>query len=94
MMGGGPDGWYGAGHRQGDARWPQAVRVANVAGSSRPARGEQAASDGPGALPRLLHHGHHRHGKTGGMVSVNAWTGAVWYHGWHGTFVAEQEFGA
>lgn len=26
-------------------------------------------------------------GKTYGMLSVNAYTGAVWYHNWHGTFV-------
>jgi hypothetical protein len=26
--------------------------------------------------------------KIDGMLSVNAYTGAVWYHTWHGTFVA------
>src|SRR6266511_3257222 len=26
-------------------------------------------------------------GNVGGMLSVNATTGAVWYHGWHGRFV-------
>jgi len=26
-------------------------------------------------------------GKTYGMLSVNAYSGAVWYHNWHGTFV-------
>jgi hypothetical protein len=26
------------------------------------------------------------------MLSVNATTGAVWYHGWHGAFVAERMF--
>ncbi len=30
-------------------------------------------------------------GKTYGMLSVNASTGAVWYHGWHGTFLKELE---
>jgi hypothetical protein len=33
-------------------------------------------------------------GKTYGMLSVNASTGTVWYHGWHGTFLAEHEFAA
>lgn len=33
-----------------------------------------------------------RNGKTTGMLSVNAKTGAVWYHGWHGTFLSEQQF--
>ena len=27
-----------------------------------------------------------------GMLSVNATTGAVWYHGWHGSFLAERDF--
>ncbi len=26
-----------------------------------------------------------------GMLSVNATTGAVWYHTWHGTFIAEED---
>jgi hypothetical protein len=30
-------------------------------------------------------------GNTVGMLSVNATTGAVWYHTWHGTFIAEED---
>ena len=30
-------------------------------------------------------------GKVVGMLSVNATTGAVWYHTWHGTFVAMED---
>ena len=30
-------------------------------------------------------------GNTVGMVSVNATTGTVWYHTWHGTFIAEED---
>jgi hypothetical protein len=30
-------------------------------------------------------------GATVGMVSVNATTGAVWYHTWHGTFIAKED---
>jgi len=26
-----------------------------------------------------------------GMLSVNGWTGAVWYHNWHGPFVAMED---
>jgi hypothetical protein len=33
-------------------------------------------------------------GTADGMLSINASTGAVWYHGWHGTFLAEHEFAA
>jgi hypothetical protein len=29
---------------------------------------------------------------TTGMLSVNAYTGQVWYHTWHGTFLQEKEF--
>ncbi len=28
-----------------------------------------------------------KNGKIGGMLSVNGYTGAVWYHGWHGPFI-------
>jgi len=29
-------------------------------------------------------------GKTGGMLSVNGYSGEVWYHSWHGPFIAKQ----
>jgi hypothetical protein len=32
-----------------------------------------------------------RGGRPVGMLSVNAYTGQVWYHGWHGAFVREKE---
>jgi hypothetical protein len=32
-----------------------------------------------------------RDGKISGMMSVNAYTGAVWYHTWHGRYVAMSE---
>jgi hypothetical protein len=32
-----------------------------------------------------------RNGKVIGMASVNAYTGQVWYHHWHGTFIREKE---
>jgi uncharacterized membrane protein YkoI len=32
-----------------------------------------------------------RDGKMEGMLAVNSWTGAVWYHTWHGAFVAAKE---
>lgn len=33
-------------------------------------------------------------GKLVGMLSVNGYTGAVWYHSWHGSFVQVQDLGA
>jgi hypothetical protein len=32
-----------------------------------------------------------RDGKISGMMSVNAYTGAVWYHTWHGRYIAMSE---
>ena len=32
-----------------------------------------------------------QNGKTYGMLSVNGYTGAVWYHTWHGDYVATKE---
>ena len=34
-----------------------------------------------------------RDGQVEGMLSVNGHTGAVWYHSWHGPFIAMVEFG-
>jgi len=31
-------------------------------------------------------------GKTAGMLSVNGYSGQVWYHTWHGNFISEQTF--
>jgi len=31
-------------------------------------------------------------GKIAGMLSVNGYTGQVWYHSWHGAFIQELEF--
>jgi len=31
-------------------------------------------------------------GKTLGMLSVNGYSGQVWYHTWHGNFISEKEF--
>jgi len=34
-----------------------------------------------------------RDGKIIGMLSVNGYSGQVWYHSWHGAFIQEKEFG-
>ncbi|HEX2916356.1 MAG TPA: hypothetical protein VH186_36680 [Chloroflexia bacterium] len=33
-------------------------------------------------------------GKTSGMLSVNGYSGQVWYHTWHGQFLQMQDYGA
>jgi hypothetical protein len=35
-----------------------------------------------------------RGGKLAGMLSVNGYTGAVWYHNWHGSLVQARDLGA
>ena len=88
MMGGAP--WWYEGKKAAVTSVAQAVRVANAwLGRVRP--GERAEADGrtfPGYYTLDTVVG----GKTAGMLSVNARTGAVWYHGWHGKFLAEQEY--
>ena len=32
-----------------------------------------------------------RGGRPIGMLSVNAYTGAIWYHAWHGPFIVEKD---
>jgi hypothetical protein len=34
-----------------------------------------------------------QNGTVSGMLSVNAYSGQVWYHGWHGAFIGERELG-
>lgn len=33
-----------------------------------------------------------RNGRIEGMLSVNGYTGAIWYHNWHGSFIEVKEF--
>ena len=35
-----------------------------------------------------------RNGKIAGMLSVNGYSGQVWYHTWHGAFIQVKDFGA
>lgn len=35
-----------------------------------------------------------RSGQIAGMLSVNGYTGQVWYHTWHGAFIRAEDFGA
>ena len=93
MMGGGWNGWYGSGAGR-VASTGQAVAVANR-WLARAHPGEQVAADA--GTPMAKYPGYFtfdttRSGKTVGMLSVNATTGVVWYHGWHGAFLAEQDF--
>ena len=97
MMGSGSwNSWYGSGAGK-VATTSQAVTVANN-WLSKASGGETVASDAGGSamgkFPGYYSFDTVKNGKTHGMLSVNAATGAIWYHGWHGTFLAEHEFGA
>jgi hypothetical protein len=68
----------------------QAVAIANRwLAKARP--GEKAESDAR-AFPGYFTIDTTVAGKKGGMLSVNAADGAVWYHGWHGGFLAERGY--
>jgi hypothetical protein len=56
---------------------------------ARQGSGETAAQ--PDALPGYFTFNVLKDGKIAGMLSVNGTTGAVWYHWWHGRFVAMEE---
>jgi hypothetical protein len=94
MMGGSWQGWYGNGSGRVTST-AQAVRVANdwLAEASP---GEQISSDAGGSamghFPGYYSFDTTKGGKTVGMLSVNASTGTVWYHAWHGTFLGELDF--
>ncbi len=83
------NGWYATGHTKVTSV-AQAVRIANHwLANARP--GERAESDGR-AFPGYFTLDTVVRGKTAGMLSVNAASGAVWYHGWHGGFLAERVY--
>jgi hypothetical protein len=98
MMGGGmmgngmmgsPTSWYSKGTGKVTSL-SQAVTVADTwLAKTRP--GQTAEKDGR-SYPGYFTMDTIRNGKTAGMLSVNASSGAVWYHGWHGTFLSERMF--
>jgi hypothetical protein len=88
-MMGSPSSWYSSGTGKVTSL-AQAVTVAN-AWLAKVHSGQKAETDGR-AYPGYFTLDTTLNGKTHGMVSVNAKTGTVWYHGWHGTFVSEKMF--
>jgi len=86
---GGPRSWSSRGSGPVSSL-AQAVTAANRwLAKAHPA--ESAESDGRG-YPGYYTLDTVRNGKTFGMLSINRVSGAVWYHGWHGRFLAEQRF--
>lgn len=89
MMGGGspadPTWTPGSGTGATEVDASQALRLAQQwLDANRRGRRAAEAESFPGYYTLHVERG----GKVEGMLSVNAYTGAVWYHGWHGRFVA------
>lgn len=93
MMGGAMMGGAGVWYGDGPGKVSSVAQAAKVANRwlAKFRSDEKAETDGR-AFPGYFTLDTTRHGKTVGMLSVNATTGAVWYHGWHGVFLAERSF--
>jgi hypothetical protein len=96
MMGGSNGAGWNRWYRTGHGPVTTISAVVNLADRwlSQTRRGERVDPDvgGMGHFPGYYTFDTVRNHKTVGMLSVNAATGAVWYHGWHGRFLREQEF--
>jgi len=94
MRGGSWDGWYSSTGGKVSTTG-EAVAVANR-WLTEASPGERVAADAGGSamdkFPGYYTFDTTVNGKTHGMLSVNASTGVVWYHGRHGTFLAEEDF--
>ena len=78
------NGWYGGGHGSVSSV-AAAVRLADR-WLAHARSGERVDPDvgGMAHFPGYYTLDTTRNGKTVGMLSVNARTGTVWHHGWHG----------
>ncbi|SDB79745.1 hypothetical protein GA0111570_10114 [Raineyella antarctica] len=84
----GPAMMWNTGNRTATVSADQAVAIANRWLPTN-AAGQTAAT--PEAYPGYYTIDTTSGGKKVGMLSVNATTGAVWYHTWHGQFLAEED---
>ena len=74
---------------RGSVKGPvSAVQARRIANDWLAVQGKGLRAGEPGAMPGYFTMDTSRNGKIDGMLSVNARTGAVWYHWWHGKFVA------
>jgi len=100
MMGGGMMGGWGPGYGRGPAFQVPAPQSQPLTGErARQIAAQYLAQTFPGTTPDegTAFYGYftfdvERGGTTVGMLSVNAYTGQVWYHSWHGAFVREKHF--
>ena len=91
VMGGGMMGGFGVGSRPMTVSTQQAQDVAqrwldaNQAGTSAKA---------PDSFYGFYTVDFQRTGRLAGMLSVNGYSGQVWFHSWHGTFIQLRDLGA
>ncbi len=102
MMGGGPGsgGTMGGGYRD-DPTWAPSPETTNPSVSAQEAKTTAArwlAREGSGlragtadAFPGYYTLHVLKGDRVAGMLSVNVYTGAVWYHWWHGRFLSMTE---
>lgn len=84
----GPAMMWNTGERTGTVTEEQAKQAAAAwLASNRPGESVKSIDAYPGYYTVDTAAG----GKMAGMLSVNSTTGAVWYHTWHGTFVAIED---
>ncbi|MCL4436387.1 MAG: hypothetical protein M1503_02505 [Thaumarchaeota archaeon] len=91
MMGGWYGGWYGGQQRSGAAVTVTPEDATKIAQSflnvTYPGTtvDEITAFDGYYTIMTTIGGGHY------GMLSINGYTGEIWYHTWHGKFISEVE---
>ncbi|MDN5797487.1 MAG: hypothetical protein L0H79_17290, partial [Intrasporangium sp.] len=84
----GPAMMWNTGSRTGTLTEQQATQAATAwLTTNRPGESVKSTDAYPGYYTVHTAAG----GKMVGMLSVNATTGAVWYHTWHGSFVAMED---
>ena len=88
MMGGYADPTWTPGAAEADVSFAKARRIAQ---RWLDEQGSDLTADEPDAFPGYYTLHVLRGGKVTGMLSVNAATGAVWSHWWHGRFVSMLE---
>jgi hypothetical protein len=83
------EGWYASGTTK--VKTPAQARERASAWLARAHPGEAVATD-VRAFPGYFTIDTTVSGTPAGMLSVNQATGAIWYHGWHGGFLAQRGY--
>ena len=89
----GHGGMMGSGHMGGGSGPPTVDEAQALAIAQEWLDGVYPGSDAEESHPFYGYYTIHtmRNGKVTGMLSVNQYTGAVWYHNWHGAYITSVE---